>query len=58
MPDALRARKRDLAADVTLLLAGLADLWFVVVCAAAYVLGPEHVCFAAFPGGVCSAIGM
>jgi hypothetical protein len=42
-----------MAKDLILTLGGLAVVWFSLASAAAYVIGPSHLCYAAFPSEVC-----
>jgi len=48
-----RFPSRKLRAEMFLMLAGLAVVWFALVGAAAYVMGPAQLCEATLPAQVC-----
>ena len=46
-------RRKGITKEVILCLAGLAVVWFSLVGAAAYVVGPVKLCYVTLPGDLC-----
>ena len=54
-PNQKPARRR-FRAEMFLMLAGLAVVWFALVGAAAYIVGPARLCYYTMPADLCEAV--